>query len=166
MLLTLLEAQTLEQEDAESSQHTYQLGSKTANTIPWYHGRISRANAEQLLSSTPHDCFLIRESEAEPGALSISLKHEGKLKHFLIRRHGGQYEVAGTGHCFPSLPSLVAHYSEHPLSVGGEKLTRACHVTPDTFTLPLLGTSYIHCITSLQKLRERFLEQCVYAWGR
>ena len=123
-----------------ASQHTYQLGSKKANTFPWYHGRISRADAEQSLSSTPHDCFLIRESESEPDAFSISLRHEAKLKHFLISRPAGQYEVVGTSHCFPSLSSLASHYSEHPLSVGGEKLTRACHMTPDTFTLPLQGT--------------------------
>ena len=108
--------------------------------FPWYHGRKSRADAEQSLSSTPHDCFLIRESESEPDAFSISLKHEAMLKHFLISRPDGQYEVVGTEDRFPSLSSLVAYYSEHPLSVGGEKLTRACHMTPDTFTLPLQGT--------------------------
>ena len=152
------------QQQEELLQHTYHLGSKRAIPVPWYHGRISRADAEKSLSSTPHDCFLIRESEAERGALSISLKHEGQPRHFLIRRHAGQYEVVGTGDHFPSIFSLVTHHSEHPLSIGGEKLTRACHRTPDTFTLPLQGTLYMHCITSLQKLRERFLEKCVYAW--
>ena len=142
---------------------------------PWYHGRISRADAEQSLSSTPHDCFLIRESEAEPGAFSISLKHEGQPRHFLIRRLAGQYEVTGTEDRFPDLSSLVAHYSEHPLSVGGEKLTRTCHMTPDTFTLPLQGIYivlagfhteglwnlppyiyiYIHACIVIQKRRER-----------
>ena len=138
-ILTLLDEQTHQQENVAASRHTYHLGSKRAIPAPWYHGRISRADAEQSLSSTLHDCFLIRESEAEPDALSISLKHEGQPRHFLIRRPAGQYEVVGTGHCFPDLSSLVAHYSEHPLSVRGEKLTRTCHVTPDTFTLPLQG---------------------------
>ena len=41
----------------------------------WFHGRITRAKAEDLLSKQPHDgAFLIRESESTPGDFSLSVK--------------------------------------------------------------------------------------------
>ena len=108
----------------ETPAHTYQLGSKwhqlPSGQVPWYHRKVSRNEAEQLLSDKPYNCFLIRQSQAQPGAYTISLRYEGEVKHFLINRSAGQYEVQSTSHPFPNLSSLVQHYSEHPLSVGGE----------------------------------------------
>ena len=44
-------------------------------TCRWFHGRITRAKAEDLLSKQPHDgAFLIRESESTPGDFSLSVK--------------------------------------------------------------------------------------------
>ena len=41
----------------------------------WFHGRITRAKAEDLLGKQPHDgAFLIRESESTPGDFSLSVK--------------------------------------------------------------------------------------------
>ena len=136
-------------QEVETGAHVYQLGSKQhqlfSAQMPWYHGEVSRGEAEQLLSDKPYDCFLIRQSQTQPGAYTISLRHEGEVKHFLIDRSAGQYEVRGTSHPFPNLPFLVQHYSEHPLSVGGELLKRACPMRPDTVTVPLEGgLKYVH----------------------
>ena len=41
----------------------------------WYHGRITRNKAEELLLKQPIDgAFLIRESESTPGDFSLSVK--------------------------------------------------------------------------------------------
>ncbi|UYV80127.1 sem-5, partial [Cordylochernes scorpioides] len=39
----------------------------------WYHGRITRAQAEQKLMNQPEGCFLVRLSESSPGDLSLSV---------------------------------------------------------------------------------------------
>ena len=59
----------------------------------WYHGRITRANAEEKLSKQPQDgAFLIRESESTPGDFSLSVKFGGHVQHFKVLRDGaGKY---------------------------------------------------------------------------
>lgn len=50
-----------------------------------YHGKISRSEAELLLSSGINSSFLVRESESGgPGQLSISLRFEGRVYHYRI----------------------------------------------------------------------------------
>lgn len=95
------------------------------NKEKWFHGRISRETAEQLLCETRQfDCFLVREGINSPGTYSISLKKNGEVKHFLIRRQpSGTYEVAGGKRQFDGLKSLVGFYEKHPLTSAGELLT-------------------------------------------
>jgi abelson tyrosine-protein kinase 1 len=50
----------------------------------WYHGKITRSEAEQLLGSGINGSFLVRESETNPGQFSISLRHEGRVYHYRI----------------------------------------------------------------------------------
>ena len=61
----------------------------------WYHGRITRAKAEDLLIQQPHDgAFLIRDSESTPapGDFSLSVKFENCVQHFKVLRDGtGKY---------------------------------------------------------------------------
>lgn len=40
----------------------------------WYYGRITRADAEKLLSNKHEGAFLIRISESSPGDFSLSVK--------------------------------------------------------------------------------------------
>ena len=57
----------------------------------WYRGRITRAQAVELLLMQPHDgAFLIRESESTPGDFSLSVKYDGTILHFKVLR-----DVAG-----------------------------------------------------------------------
>lgn len=41
----------------------------------WYYGRITRADAEKLLSNKHEGAFLIRISESSPGDFSLSVKY-------------------------------------------------------------------------------------------
>lgn len=40
----------------------------------WYYGRITRADAEKLLTNKHEGAFLIRVSESSPGDFSLSVK--------------------------------------------------------------------------------------------
>eukprot|EP00911_Craspedida_sp_UC1_P002320 UC1_evm1s1749 len=63
----------------------------------WFHGRISRQTAEQVLLASPTDgAFLFRESESCPGGFSLSVRvnnHTGvHVQHFkILRDEGGKY---------------------------------------------------------------------------
>jgi SH2 domain len=49
----------------------------------WYYGRITRADAEKLLSNKHEGAFLIRISESSPGDFSLSVKWVNKIKYEL-----------------------------------------------------------------------------------
>ncbi len=81
--------------------------------LPWYHGNITRADAELSLSSGINGTFLVRESEGSPGQYSISLKCDGKVFHYRINvnPHTSKYFVRLNSK-FDSLSELVEHHSK------------------------------------------------------
>ncbi|KAL6425958.1 protein enhancer of sevenless 2B isoform X1 [Formica exsecta] len=52
----------------------------------WYYGRITRADAERLLSNKHEGAFLIRISESSPGDFSLSVKCSDGVQHFKVLR--------------------------------------------------------------------------------
>ncbi|GMT04156.1 hypothetical protein PENTCL1PPCAC_26330, partial [Pristionchus entomophagus] len=87
----------------------------------WYFGRISRDDADRLLLRAVSGDFLVRDSESNPGDLSISLKGMDRNKHFKVQLIGGELKI-GT-RSFPSMHQLISHYMSHPIfSQGDEKL--------------------------------------------
>ncbi|XP_075410095.1 tyrosine-protein kinase FRK [Tenrec ecaudatus] len=80
---------------------------------PWFFGAIKRADAEtQLLySENQTGAFLIRESESQKGDFSLSVLHEGVVKHYRIRRldEGGFFLTRRR--TFSTLNEFVSHYS-------------------------------------------------------
>lgn len=81
----------------------------------WYHGRISRNEAEYLLKSGINGSYLLRESESIPGQHSISLRYEGRVYHYRINNDAGQGTFYITQEAqFHSLPELVQHHSTNP----------------------------------------------------
>jgi len=83
----------------------------------WYHGNLTKTEAELRLTGKRHDCFLIRESER---ALILSLIHHGRVHHINIKRVGqGWYELDGVGsavYSFSKLEDLVSHYHCNAIS--------------------------------------------------
>ncbi|XP_072029354.1 growth factor receptor-bound protein 2-B-like [Amphiura filiformis] len=58
----------------------------------WFHGKITRANAEGLLKKQQDGSYLIRESESTPGDFSLSVKYGDAVQHFKVLRDGaGKY---------------------------------------------------------------------------
>ena len=55
----------------------------------WYRGRITHAQARELLITQPHDgAFLIRDSESTPEGLALVVKWGGDIHHFKMLRGG------------------------------------------------------------------------------
>eukprot|EP00730_Choanoeca_flexa_P016724 TRINITY_DN7966_c0_g1_i2.p1 TRINITY_DN7966_c0_g1~~TRINITY_DN7966_c0_g1_i2.p1 ORF type:complete len:598 (+),score=144.93 TRINITY_DN7966_c0_g1_i2:94-1887(+) len=82
----------------------------------WYMGSLSKSEASALLNVSGQDgCFLVRESESQPGQYSLSVFYKGKLKHYRIKLEGGQYRVSER-HCFNSIVELIDY---HKLNSGG-----------------------------------------------
>uniref|UniRef100_L7M546 Putative downstream of receptor kinase n=1 Tax=Rhipicephalus pulchellus TaxID=72859 RepID=L7M546_RHIPC len=52
----------------------------------WYYGRITRADAEKLLSNKHEGAFLIRVSESSPGDFSLSVRCGDGVQHFKVLR--------------------------------------------------------------------------------
>lgn len=61
----------------------------------WYYGRITRADAEKLLSNKHEGAFLIRISESSPGDFSLSVKYVIILDNgiYLVYAHSVMYMV-------------------------------------------------------------------------
>ncbi|WKY14641.1 hypothetical protein Q1695_000292 [Nippostrongylus brasiliensis] len=88
---------------------------------PWFFGRISRDEADRLLSNGREGEFLVRDSESNPGDLSISMRGVERNKHFKVQTIGGQLHIGSRA--FPSMASLIQHYTANPIfSSGSEKL--------------------------------------------
>ncbi|CAF1176771.1 unnamed protein product [Rotaria sp. Silwood1] len=77
----------------------------------WFHGKVSRCEAEYLLTQGINGSFLVRDSETVPGQLSISLRYDGRIYHYRINTdENGQYYVS-TELRFSTLQQLIHHHS-------------------------------------------------------
>ncbi|XP_017175095.1 SH2 domain-containing protein 2A isoform X3 [Mus musculus] len=106
----------------------------------WFHGFITRREAERLLQPQPLGCYLVRFSEsAVTFVLSYSLVGEEMAsltqsgpsrsqtccRHFLLAQLGdGRHVVLGEDSAHAQLQDLLEHYTECPLSPYGEILTQ------------------------------------------
>ncbi|CAF0867395.1 unnamed protein product [Didymodactylos carnosus] len=77
----------------------------------WFHGKVSRCEAEYLLTQGINGSFLVRDSETVPGQLSISVRYEERIYHYRINKdENGQYYVS-TEFRFQNLQQLIYHHS-------------------------------------------------------
>lgn len=99
-----------------------------ADTVaPWFHGLISREDAEELLSGTAEGTFLLRVSERVWG-YALSYRMARSTKHFLVDAAGDSYSFFGVDQIkHASLPELVNFHKVEPVTViGGEILKTPC----------------------------------------
>ena len=62
----------------------------------WYYGRITRADAEKLLSNKHEGAFVVRVSESSPGDFSLSVKCGDGVQHFKVLRDAqGELDIIG-----------------------------------------------------------------------
>ena len=82
----------------------------------WYHGKLSNAEANQLLTSKEGSCFLVREDKDNVGSLLLSVKNHKVVSHFNINRGPGWYQVDGTSKQFELIADLVVYYQSNSLT--------------------------------------------------
>lgn len=85
----------------------------------WYFGKVSRNASEEWLLSAgyPKGSFLIRQGEASPDTLTLSVRDLDELqgyivKHYKIMTISTDYFFITPKRMFKCLNELVAHYSE------------------------------------------------------
>ncbi|KAJ2940413.1 hypothetical protein O0L34_g92 [Tuta absoluta] len=94
--------------------------------VDWFHGLITRSEAEQLLSSQPAGSFLVRVSERVWG-YAISYRGEGRCKHFLVEATAGYRLLPSSLRTHDSLADLVGYHGTVAITeTGGEYLTTPC----------------------------------------
>ncbi|XP_071503705.1 SH2 domain-containing protein 4A-like [Diadema antillarum] len=99
---------------------------------PWFHGIISRQQAEYLLYPKEPGSFLIRVSERIWG-YALSLRDKERAKHFLIDASDGIYRFFGQDQIdHSSLVDLINYHKKVPISVmGREMLLTPCGQAAD-----------------------------------
>ncbi|CAH4022593.1 unnamed protein product [Pieris brassicae] len=76
----------------------------------WYHGTLSRVEAESLLRDAEEGAFLVRNSESAKHDYSLSLKSTRGFMHMRICRGSDGYTLGGASTAFPTVPALMRHY--------------------------------------------------------
>lgn len=80
---------------------------------PWYHGKMSRRDAEQLLKEDGD--FLVRKSTTNPGSYVLTGMHNGLTKHLLLVDPEGT--VRTKDHVFDSISHLIGHHRDNNLPI-------------------------------------------------
>ncbi|CAG5128054.1 unnamed protein product [Candidula unifasciata] len=82
----------------------------TLYAMPWYHGKISRMEAEQLLSSRKDGLYLVRDSKVYVGDYTLCVCFSNKVEHYHISYSNNQLSIDNEVF-FKNLEELVQHYT-------------------------------------------------------
>ncbi|KAG7268913.1 hypothetical protein CRUP_021808 [Coryphaenoides rupestris] len=80
--------------------------------MPWFHGKISREQAELLLTPPETGLFLVRESTNYPGDYTLCVSCERKVEHYRIIYKDSKLTI-DVEEYFDNLMQLVDHYTEN-----------------------------------------------------
>ncbi|XP_023962706.2 SH2 domain-containing protein 4B isoform X1 [Chrysemys picta bellii] len=99
----------------------------THAVAPWFHGIISRQEAEELLMNKSEGAFLVRVSEKIWG-YALSYRQQSGFKHFLVDASGDFYSFLGVDpNRHATLTDLIDFHKEEIItSSGGELLLEPC----------------------------------------
>ncbi|XP_041362331.1 SH2 domain-containing protein 4B-like [Gigantopelta aegis] len=94
----------------------------TGKIAPWFHGIISRVEAEKLLENKGIGTFLVRVSERVWG-YTISYKGDERIKHFLIDTSETGYQFFGASQMVhKTLSDLVTFHRDSPIAIKGNEM--------------------------------------------
>ncbi|XP_052255888.1 tyrosine-protein kinase SYK-like isoform X2 [Dreissena polymorpha] len=113
-------------------------GPMKASTVPYFYGRITRDEAEEILND--HFCeegmFLLRESISPLGNYAISLCHDKKVHHYSIEKQTDGTYMIPAGKKFLGPIELIVHHQQSQDGVI-TLLRKACnrpdHMAPVAF---------------------------------
>lgn len=85
----------------------------------WFHGKITRKHAENMLDNRPIGSFLIRQSESgNANDFSLSLVGSGVV-HMRISMKNGEYILGQCSQPFNSIVKMVEHYGKVEVPIKG-----------------------------------------------
>ena len=88
--------------------------SATLKDCSWYHGRITREQAIDILfqNGRQEGLFLVRSKAGAEDNFVLSLWHGSQALHFQIQCRGGIYYSIDDGPIFEGLDTLIEYYTE------------------------------------------------------
>ncbi|XP_024121829.1 SH2 domain-containing adapter protein F isoform X2 [Oryzias melastigma] len=86
----------------------------------WYHGALSRSEAESLLTLCKESSYLVRNSQTCCNDYSLSLRSCNGFMHMKFTRTAdGRYVLGENSPPFSSIPEVIHHYTTHKLPIRG-----------------------------------------------
>uniref|UniRef100_A0A672SCM9 Tyrosine-protein kinase n=1 Tax=Sinocyclocheilus grahami TaxID=75366 RepID=A0A672SCM9_SINGR len=80
-------------------------------SLRWFHGKITRDQAERLLYPPETGLFLVRESTNFPGDYTLCVSCDSKVEHYRIIYHNGKLSIDEEEY-FENLMQLMEHYTK------------------------------------------------------
>ncbi|KAG7225515.1 hypothetical protein INR49_027511 [Caranx melampygus] len=94
----------------------------------WYHGCVTRQEAEFQLQSCKEASFLVRNSESDNSKYSIALKTSQGCVHIIVAQtKENGYTLDQSSCVFPSIPEVVHHYCTQRLPFNGAEHMTLLH---------------------------------------
>jgi c-src tyrosine kinase len=79
--------------------------------MPWFHGKISRSEAEVKLNPMQNGLYLVRESTNFPGDYALCVCFTNKIEHYHIKFKDNMYTIDDEEE-FDNLTQMVEHYQK------------------------------------------------------
>ncbi|XP_047231715.1 src homology 2 domain containing transforming protein D, b isoform X2 [Girardinichthys multiradiatus] len=101
------------------------MGERVDSTLPlekqvWYHGSLSRSEAESLLTLCKECSYLVRNSQNNRSNFSLSLRScQGFMHMKFTQCKDGKYVLGQNSPLFDTIPEAVHFYTTHKLPIRG-----------------------------------------------
>ncbi|XP_055072564.2 src homology 2 domain containing transforming protein D, b isoform X2 [Misgurnus anguillicaudatus] len=101
------------------------MGERVDPTLPlekqvWYHGSLSRSEAESLLTLCKECSYLVRNSETSRLDYSLSLRScQGFMHIKFSQSKDGRYVLGQNSPPFETIPEVIHYYTTHKLPIKG-----------------------------------------------
>ncbi|XP_058274497.1 src homology 2 domain containing transforming protein D, a [Hemibagrus wyckioides] len=107
-----------------SDHHTI-LGERVDPVLPleqqvWYHGALTRSDAESLLTLCKECSYLVRNSQTSRNDYSLSLRSCHGFMHMKFSQsRDGKYILGENSPPFDTIPEVIHYYTTHKLPIRG-----------------------------------------------
>ncbi|XP_038077620.1 SH2 domain-containing adapter protein B-like isoform X2 [Patiria miniata] len=93
----------------------------------FYHGKLSRIEAEKLLKPCKECSYLVRQSESAQKDYSLSLKSAKGFMHMKIVCYSQGYVLGEFSKPFAGIPHMIHYYTTHKLNIKGAEHMALLH---------------------------------------